>query len=128
MPGRRHRRIRLIWLTLFALLFQQFALAVHACEQAEPMSPAASEASGHAEHCESIPLEPAASDPVCAKHCLPDQATATDQAIAKLPPMALPSASQAWPAAFAGSVQCPPPPPRNAVDPPATLRFCTLQI
>ena len=130
MPRRRQRRARQVWLTLFALLLQQFALAAHACEVTFAPVIASTDATAADSHCaraEDSHHGPSASDPVCAKHCLPDRAT-NDLAGAKLPPMLLPSES--FPLATAPSGRIPQawPVAATAAGPPPALRFRVLLI
>ncbi len=132
-PGLRHRRrVRLAWLTLFALLLQQFALAAHACERGfEPPAAADSAADGgsHREHCRSAPT-PSDADAglLCDRHCSPDELIAASDgagpavAPALLPPCSMPPASDQCPQAIVPGA------PDAAVDPPPMLRFCTLLI
>jgi len=125
MSRRRHRRARLVWLTLFALLLQQFALAAHACE----IGFAASGMAAPDTHCaRDAGHDPAPADPLCAKHCTPDRVTNADTVSAKLPPMLLPPddfrlaavssmrTPHAWPTAA------------HAAGPPPSLRFRVLLI
>jgi hypothetical protein len=80
-PRRRRLQIRLSWLMLVALLFQQVAVAAHACD----VLPAAT---GDYAALEPHPCEPApqpADDALCAKHCSPDRAASAEPIPAKAP-------------------------------------------
>lgn len=125
--SRRHR-LRLVWLLLASLLLQQVALAAHACGPAFALVPG--DGAAATEHCAGTP-PPAAEhgdDALCQQHCDPERAATSDPAPASFPPLppaqALPVVALHAPAA-AGLL------PRHspaAVDPPPTLRFCSLLI
>jgi hypothetical protein len=118
---RRHR-VRLAWLTLFALLLQQMALVAHACT---PDAAATAPVAAHA--CD--PSPPPVDDLLCAKHCAPDLATAGDPVMAKLP-MLPPAAVALQPLAVlsrpdAGIAAAVPP---AGLGPPPALQYCSLLI
>jgi hypothetical protein len=122
---RRRPRARLVWLTLFVLLFQQLALAAHGCDDAAHAAGATVELAE--QHCGVKPGPAAEPDALCAKHCAPDRATAHELAAGKLP--ALP------PPAMVRLDRLPAPPnrldlgiPAALADPPPLRRFCSLLI
>jgi hypothetical protein len=130
--SRRHR-VRLIWLSLAALLLQQVALAAHACDLGFALSEASSPASSLCEHRDDAvtadvdSVDAHAVDVLCLKHCAPDRAAQADQVSAKLalllPPVALPVMAMRQPPAM---MRLQPTLPGGT--PPLTLQFCTLLI
>jgi hypothetical protein len=128
----RRRRVRLVWLTLIALLLQQVALAAHACDMRVAL-PQEAVATSHLCDRDAAAVtalaaaEEHAIDALCLKHCSPDRAAQADQAGAKLamllPPVALPVVAMRQPPATMH-----PQPTLPGDTPPPTLRFCTLLI
>lgn len=81
--SRRHR-LQLAALTVFCLLFQHMAVAAYACTMAMPVAAATG--------CHADPDGAPGPDPVCAKHCAPDTATAAESRSGSVPALALPPA------------------------------------
>jgi hypothetical protein len=122
----RHRHRRLIALiALFGLLFQQLAMATHACpvEQAGAVAAAASEPPCH---------ETATPDRVrCHSHCHPQQASPDPPPALTVPAAILPPTTwvraAAWqPTNFRDETRCEV--TARATAPPITVRHCTFQI
>jgi hypothetical protein len=121
----RQRRVvaRGAFILLLSLLFQQVALAAYLCPVEQGPAPATMSMA----HCEEMP--PAASTPLCTKHCNPDTTTTPDVRLAHVPPLLLPPLRFAPPELLVApesrtyaSV------PLVRSDPPPTLRFCSLLI
>lgn len=123
---RRRQRLRFVWLALLALLLQQVAMAAYACPQAE--TPAQSQAV--MSDCERMKMPDPASPLLCDQHCQRDHLTTPDLRAAQVPPLALPpphfdltaSLLPPAPAQYYENV------PKCRSDPPAAVRFCSLQI
>ena len=121
----RHRFV-VVLIVIGSLLFQQVAVAAYACDPAaRSQTPAPA---NHCEHAQKAP-EPAASSPLCEKHCTPDLTVLTDSAAMGVPALALP------PVVFALVVHEPAatlthgdPVPLTRSDPPPRLRYCSLLI
>lgn len=123
----RHRsRVRVAWLGLWALVFQQLALVTYACPLQQPAAPTEQVMAG----CESMTnLDPTA--PIlCQQHCQRDHVTTPDLKtlqVASLAPLPL----------MFGLIDTRLPPvearhyrdvPVCLSDPPPAQRFCSLQI
>ncbi len=121
----RRQRLRVAWLALLALLFQQIALAAYACPNVQVPPP-------HARMigCEDMTIPDPGAPALCDQHCQRDHLTTTDVRTAQVPPLALP------PQHFDLAASLLPPVPaqyyRNVPtcrsDPPPAQRFCSLQI
>lgn len=121
----RRRRLagRAALVVLLSLLFQYVAVAAYAC----PVLNAPVQAVKSMPDCVSMEKQ----DPpvLCEQHCEPDDSTAPELRVAQVPPVVLP------PARF-DLVRSPPAcslehyrsVPALAVDPPPTVRFCSLLI
>jgi hypothetical protein len=123
----RRRRLRIVLVTIFCLLFQQVALAAYLCpiEQMPAQMPAM------AEHCAGMGMAQAKANPaLCDKHCNPDHQLLTDAGKLTVPPLALPASLFApvlVQAASAASIM-PVEVPIARSDPPPRLRYCSLLI
>ena len=122
VPARRRLRVAIVLVA--SLLFQQVAVAAHACDRefAPPVMPPGME------HC--VAMAPAASPSLqlCEKHCAPDLSVTSDASALAVPVMALPPAFfpvLAQPASQA-TVRLQVPIARS--DPPPRLRYCSLLI
>lgn len=125
----RRPRVRLAWLALLALLFQQVALASYACPvpvaPAEPPRAMASMAG-----CEGMEMPDPHAPLLCDQHCQRDHVANPDLKVPQVPSLALP------PVHFALDATLPPPVqerhyadvPVCRSDPPPAQRFCSLQI
>jgi hypothetical protein len=126
MFRRARTRFRLGLLVVGCLLFQQVAVAAHACELARmPAAPAPAMA-----HCSEMGMAPAAPDaPVlCGKHCAPDQSPVSDATTLGVPASALPPALAIVSTAPAVQVTQHQDVPISRSDPPPRLRYCSLLI
>ncbi len=116
--------MRLAWLALLALLFQQVALAGYAC----PIDP--SPAPALLASCEDMKVPDPDAPALCQQHCVRDHAANPDSKVLQVPPLALP------PPHFGLSHSLLPPVqaqhyanvPVCRTDPPPAQRFCSLQI
>lgn len=125
MFRRRRLSSRVAWAVLLAFLFQQVAMAAYACPIETPPVPQVMMAG-----CEGMEIPDQAAPSLCEKHCNPDRSTTPDLRTAQVPPMALP------PPHFDLAASLPPQMlaqyyqnvPTCRSDPPATERFCSLQI
>jgi hypothetical protein len=134
MPAalRRRHRVRLTWLMLFALLFQQLALAAHACEPGTADLAygiaAADVATTSPDDCDHAPGTPDHdAGMLCVKHCAPDQATAHDLTASRvpaLPPVEFGVARLSRAAGGTLDLGI----PAALADPPPLRRFCSLLI
>ena len=123
---RRHRpRLRLAWLALLALLFQQLALAAYACPTAEAPPPQVVMAG-----CEGMEMPDPAAPALCDQHCQRDHVTNSDAKAPQVPPLALPPLHFALTAALLPPVEAQyyEDVPTCRSDPPPAQRFCSLQI
>lgn len=122
----RRRRIagRVAWVVLLSLLFQYVAVAAYAC----PVMNAPVQAVESMPDC--LTMEKQDPPVLCEQHCEPDDSTTPDIRVAQVPPVVL------APARF-DLVRSLPPAcslehyrsvPALAVDPPPTVRFCSLLI
>lgn len=126
MRSRTRRRLRIAFVVILCLLFQQLALAAYAC----PLQQAPTEPAAMAGHCAGMDVQRMQDNPaLCAKHCAPDVSTPADQAKLSVPALALP------PLAFAPVGSSPVAQVATQVDvgiersdPPPRLRFCSLLI
>lgn len=123
---RRHRYgLRMAWLGLLALLFQQVALAAYICPTEAPVEPPSVMAG-----CEDMQMPDPEVPALCQQHCQRDQVTSPDLKSPQVPPLALP------PLHFALTEALLPPVrsqhyedvPLCRSDPPPSQRFCSLQI
>ena len=116
----RHRRLT-VWLAVFALLFQQLAMAAYVCAKEAPAVSSVAAPECH----EDVETDLAR----CHEHCNPTNAVAEHAA-----PLTVP-------AALIGAADLPVPKPLHAAHgfrhaprhpwataPPLNLRFCSLQI
>jgi hypothetical protein len=128
VPARRRFRVAIVLVA--SLLFQQVAVAAHACDRefAPPVMPPGME------HCAGMAMAPAiapAASPslqLCEKHCVPDLSVTSDASALAVPVMALPPAFfpvLAQPASQA-TLRLQVPIARS--DPPPRLRYCSLLI
>ena len=126
MTRRARQRLRIAFVAVLCLLFQQVALASYLCP-IEQMPP---EMTVMAEDCAEMGMPKAQDNPsLCAKHCNPDQGVAADSAKLSVPALAI--APLAYPLVLAEPVS-------HVVvqsevfvagaDPPPRLRFCSLLI
>lgn len=126
MLRRSRHRLRIALVVILGLLFQQVAMAAHACTLPNmPVDPVAM-----AEDCADMGIELVQEVPaLCAEHCSPDRAVASDHVAPGVPPLALPPPefapvlmpSVAHVALVAGV-------PLRRSDPPPRLRYCSLLI
>jgi hypothetical protein len=123
----RRRRLRIVLVTIFCLLFQQAALAAYLC----PIEQMPAQMSAMAEHCAGMGMAQAKANPaLCDKHCNPDHQLLTDAGKLTVPPLALPTSLFApvlVQAASAASIM-PVEVPIARSDPPPRLRYCSLLI
>lgn len=119
-------RLRVGWLTLVALLFQQIALAAYVC----PVSEGLAAASMSMADCDDMVMVDPEAPGLCHKHCVGEHATSPDVKAPLVPALTTP---QAW----FGLIEVLSPPakaklyndvPRCRSDPPLAHRFCSLQI
>jgi hypothetical protein len=123
----RRRRLRIVLVTIFCLLFQQAALAAYLCpiEQMPAQMPAM------AEHCAGMGMAQAKANPaLCDKHCNPDHQLLTDAGKLTVPPLALPASvfAPALVQAVSTTGTMPVEVPIARSDPPPRLRYCSLLI
>lgn len=121
----RRQRLRFAWVALLALLFQQAAMAAYACPIEAPPAPRVMMAD-----CEGMEMPDQTAPLLCDKHCNPDRSTTPDVRTAQVPPIALPPlhfdlAASLLPPTLAQDYEDV---PTCRSDPPATERFCSLQI
>lgn len=118
--------LRLAWLALLAVLFQQAALAAYVCPQlAAPPQPESVMAG-----CEGMQMPDPAAPALCDQHCVREHVTSPDLKAPQVPPLGLP------PLYFPLTEALPPPVqaqhyqdvPICRSDPPPAQRFCSLQI
>jgi hypothetical protein len=123
-----HRRIRLAFVAIVCLLFQQVAVAAYACPL--PLAPAPVETPAMAGDCAGMSMPPAATpSPLCAKHCSPDVPAPADHAALSVPALALPAQSFEIVLATHSARVVPLDETGFArSDPPPRLRFCSLLI
>ena len=126
MFRRARTRFRLGLLVVGCLLFQQVAVAAHACERAR--MPAATAAT--MTHCPGMGMAPATpeSPTLCEKHCAPDQSPVSDATTLGVPALALPPAFAIVSTAPAVQVAQHQEVPISRSDPPPRLRYCSLLI
>lgn len=80
----RRKRLRIVVLAVFCLLFQQLAVASYVCPVELPQATEIS-------NCDSGDHSPSeAVDPLCAKHCDPDASTQAEARSVNVPALALP--------------------------------------
>ncbi|MCR6496307.1 hypothetical protein LJB71_08790 [Thermomonas sp. S9] len=122
----RRPRLRLAWLGLLALVFQQLAFAAYAC----PVADAPPEPQAVMAGCVGMEMPDPDAPALCDQHCVRDHVTTPDLKAPKVPALALP------PMHFALSEALLPPVraqlyrdvPICQSDPPPAQRFCSLQI
>ena len=121
----RRQRLRLAWLGLLTLLFQQVALASYVCPVETPSEPQTTMAS-----CESMEASDPQAPLLCDQHCQRDHVANPDLKAPQVPSLGLPPVHFALTEALL-------PPIRNQhyvdvpgcrSDPPPAQRFCSLQI
>lgn len=121
------QRRRIVWLTLFCLLFQQLSMAAFACPlsqmPAQPnVMPTLCEAMGMVQKVHSSPA-------LCFAHCNPDTAASVAAHVSDVPPLALPPPAFARITTALVSTQLRlAEVPAHRSDPPPMLRFCSLLI
>lgn len=126
MTRRTRHRLRIAFLVIVCLLFQQAALAAYLC----PIEQMPAEVSAMSEHCAEMGMAQKQDNPaLCEKHCNPDHSVAADAVKLSVPPLALPT--QLFTPVFVQpvshvTVQADVPIARS--DPPPRLRFCSLLI
>lgn len=122
----RRRRIQLVVLTIFCLLFQQVAVAAYVCTLDTAPAPGPRIADCHQPPAD----EPAAPlDALCAKHCAPDTATSAEARSMGVPLPALPPPLY-LPVLLAGDASVGPHAAErpDARHPPPQLRYTRLLI
>lgn len=122
----RRWRLRLAWLGLLALLFQQVALASYSCPINEaPLEPQVTMAG-----CEGMEMPDPQAPALCDQHCLRDHVTSPDLKAPQVPSLALPPLHFALTAALLPPVEAQyyEDVPTCRSDPPPAQRFCSLQI
>lgn len=122
----RSFRLRVAWLALLALLFQQAALAAYAC----PISVTPPEPMTMMAGCEGMEMPDPAAPLLCDQHCQRDHVASPDLKAPQVPPLALPALHFALTAALLPPVQAQyyEDVPTCQSDPPPAQRFCSLQI
>jgi hypothetical protein len=139
MPRRFHlsHRRRILWIgtVLFCLLFQQLAMASYVCTL-----PTISADTGLTGDCAAMGMASSAphaskqvhpsSDPRCTEHCSNNVTSAPDARVPMVPPLLLPPAPPALlgTIAHAPELVTLPDLALRCLDPPPTLRFCSLLI
>lgn len=116
--------MRLAWVALLALLFQQVALAGYACPIETSPTPVLMAG------CEDMKALDPGAPALCQQHCVRDHIASPDAKLLQVPPLALP------PLHFGLSHSLLPPVqaqhyanvPVCRTDPPPAQRFCSLQI
>lgn len=126
MTRRARHRLRIAFIAIVCLLFQQAALAGYLC----PMEQMPAEVTAMAEHCAEMGMEQVRDNPgLCEKHCNPDHSVAPDAVKLSVPPLALPAMTMVpvfvQPVSHT-ALQADVPIARS--DPPPRLRFCSLLI
>lgn len=126
MTRRARQRLRIAFVAVLCMLFQQVALASYLC----PMEQMPAEMAAMAKDCAEMGMPKAQDNPIlCAKHCNPDQSVAADSAKLSVPALAI--VPLAYPPVLVKPVS------HVAVqsevfavgaDPPPRLRFCSLLI
>jgi len=126
MTRTTRQRMRIAFVVIACLLFQQVALAAYACTLVQP-PPDPMAMSGH---CADMDMAPRKStSALCEKHCAPDHSVATDRVVPTVPALALPPVLFAPLAVQHGShVSLAGDVPVNHSDPPPRLRYCSLLI
>ncbi len=122
---RRRYGLRMAWLGLLALLFQQVALAAYLCPTEAPVEPTSVMAG-----CEDMQMPDPEAPALCQQHCQRDQVTSPDLKSPQVPPLALPPVHFALTEALLPPVQAQhyEDIPVCRSDPPPAQRFCSLQI
>lgn len=126
MSRSTRQRLRIAFVVIACLLFQQVALAAYACTLIQPPP----DPMGMSADCAEMGDTQQSSTPaMCEKHCAPDRSMTTDHATLSVPAQALP------PMLFATFVmlsisQIPPTEDVRVdrSDPPPRLRYCSLLI
>ncbi|QNP40764.1 hypothetical protein [Lysobacter solisilvae (ex Woo and Kim 2020)] len=126
MLRRARHRLRIAFLVIACLLFQQTALAAYLC----PMEQMPAETKAMTGHCAEMGMAQTQDNPaLCEKHCSPDHSVAADAVKLTVPPLALPPPMLALievQPSWQGAIQSDVPVARS--DPPPRLRFCSLLI
>lgn len=126
MTRHARHRLRIVFVVIVCLLFQQAALAAYLC----PVEQMPAETAAMVEHCAEMGMEQARDNPaLCEKHCNPDHSLAADAAKLSVPSLALPA--PVFTPVFVQpvshvAIQADVPIARS--DPPPRLRFCSLLI
>lgn len=122
----RSLRLRVAWLALLTLLFQQLALSAYAC----PFTEMPSEARAMMVGCQGMEMPDPTASALCDQHCLRDHIANPDLKSPQVPPLALTPVHFALTAALLPSVEAYSyrDVPTCRSDPPPAQRFCSLQI
>jgi hypothetical protein len=122
----RSRRVRLVWLALLMLLFQQVTLSTYACPIAETRLPTESMMLG----CDGMEMPDPAATALCDQHCFSDYVAGPDLRGPQAPPLAMTPLHFALAATLLPSVEARSyqDVPTSRSDPPPAQRFCSLQI
>lgn len=126
MSRTSRQRLRIAFVVIACLLFQQVALAAYSCTLAQP-PPNPLAMSGH---CAQMGMVQQSSTPaLCEQHCAPDRSVACDRLLPSVPALAMPAVlfapvalQTASPMQLAGDV------PVDGSDSPPRLRYCSLLI
>lgn len=122
----RSFRLRLAWLAVLALLFQQFALAAYACPIAQTPPVPKMVMAG----CEDMEMPEPDARVLCDQHCVRDHVISPTLKAPQVPPVVLPPLHFALTEALLPPVQAQyyENVPTCRSDPPPAQRFCSLQI
>ena len=126
MTRRTRHRLRIAFLAIVCLLFQQAALAAYLC----PTEQMPAQVMAMTENCAEMGMAQQQDNlALCQKHCSPDHSVAADAVKLTVPPLALPppllALVEVQPVVH-GAIQTDVPVARS--DPPPRLRFCSLLI
>lgn len=122
----RSPRLRLAWLAVLGLLFQQVALAAYAC----PISETPPEPQMVMVGCGSMEMPDPQAPALCDQHCLGDHLTTPDLKVPQVASPVLLALDFALTSAFLPPVEARyyQDVPTCRSDPPPAQRFCSLQI
>ncbi|PZQ10444.1 MAG: hypothetical protein DI564_15755 [Rhodanobacter denitrificans] len=122
----RSLRLRVAWLAVLALLFQQAALAAYVC----PISAIPSEPQRVMAGCEGMDMPDPQAPALCDQHCQRDHVASPDLKAPQVPPLALPPLHFTLAEALLPPVQARhyDDVPLCRSDPAPAQRFCSLQI
>lgn len=122
----RRPGVRLAWLALLAVLFQQVALASYVC----PITQAPPEPQMMMAGCEGMEMPDPQAPQLCDQHCQRDHIASPDLKAPQVPTLALPPVHFALTEALLPSVEAQQyvDVPVYRSDPPPAQRFCSLQI